>query len=100
MPSRKITPSEIRDLNIKIREATLPEYIRKFLFELGIGKDFVRHTKKCFTMKEKINKCKKYKNSNSSEDTKESGKISQKMEKFHKKNICRKCTQRITTITF
>lgn len=54
MPSRKITPSEIRDLNIKIREATLPEYIRKLLFELGIGKDFVRHTKKCFTMKEKI----------------------------------------------
>lgn len=51
-------------------------------------------------MKEKINKCKKYKNSNSSEDTKESGKISQKMEKIHKKNICRKCTQRINTITF
>lgn len=45
-------------------------------------------------------KCKKYKNSNSSEDTKESGKISQKMEKILKKNICRKCTQRINTITF
>ena len=42
------------EANIKIREETLPEYTRKFLFELGIGKDFVRHTQKCFTMMEKI----------------------------------------------
>ena len=45
-------------------------------------------------------KCEKIKNSNSSKDTEESGKISQKWEKVHEKNIYRRCTQRINIRTF
>lgn len=45
-------------------------------------------------------KCKKNKNSNSSEDTEEIRKISQKMGKMHRKNVCKRCTQRVNIITF
>ena len=53
MPSRKITPSEIRD-KYKNSRSNFTWVYNKVSFWAEIGKYFVRHTQKCFTIKEKI----------------------------------------------